>query len=309
MIEIKNLTKYYGRLAALVDLNLSIAPGTIFGFIGPNGAGKTTTMRILATLLAPNAGRASIDGIDVVRDGKKVRRMVGYMPDFIGVYDDLKVFEYLEFFAAAFDIPRQKRKAIVEGVLELTDLTVKRGSTVDSLSRGMGQRLQIARVLIHDPKVLILDEPASGLDPRARIEIRELLRELKRMGKTIMISSHILSELEEMCDQIGIVEHGRLVFSGTMDEIRTRMGISSKIRVKVAGDNQAKAVELLTALPQVATVHMLDDHIAVTFRDGQAGDGIIARTLVLAGLDVLSLVPEQLRLDDAFLQLTQGMVH
>jgi ABC-2 type transport system ATP-binding protein len=309
MIEIKNLTKYYGRLAALVDLNLSIAPGTIFGFIGPNGAGKTTTMRILATLLAPNAGRATIDGIDVVRDGKKVRRMVGYMPDFIGVYDDLKVFEYLEFFAAAFDIPRQKRKAIVEGVLELTDLTVKRGSTVDSLSRGMGQRLQIARVLIHDPKVLILDEPASGLDPRARIEIRELLRELKRMGKTIMISSHILSELEEMCDQIGIVEHGRLVFSGTMDEIRTRMGISSKIRVKVAGDNQAKAVELLTALPQVATVHMLDDHIAVTFRDGQAGDGIIARTLVLAGLDVLSLVPEQLRLDDAFLQLTQGMVH
>ena len=309
MIEIKNLTKHYGRLAALVDLNLSIAPGTIFGFIGPNGAGKTTTMRILATLLAPNAGKASIDGIDVVRDGKKVRRMVGYMPDFIGVYDDLKVFEYLEFFAAAFDIPRQKRKAIVDGVLELTDLTVKRGSTVDSLSRGMGQRLQIARVLIHDPKVLILDEPASGLDPRARIEIRELLRELKRMGKTIMISSHILSELEEMCDQIGIVEHGRLVFSGTMDEIRTRMGISSKIRVKVAGDNQAKAVELLTALPQVATVNMLDDHIAVTFRDGQVADGILARTLVQAGLDVLSLVPEQLRLDDAFLQLTQGMVH
>ena len=309
MIQIKNLTKYYGRLAALVDLNLSIAPGTIFGFIGPNGAGKTTTMRILATLLAPNAGRAAINGVDVVRDGKKVRRMVGYMPDFIGVYDDLKVFEYLEFFAAAFDIPRQKRKAIVDGVLELTDLTVKRTSTVDSLSRGMGQRLQIARVLIHDPKVLILDEPASGLDPRARIEIRELLRELKRMGKTIMISSHILSELEEMCDQIGIVEHGRLVFSGTMDEIRTRMGISSKIRVKVAGDNQAKAVELLTALPQVATVNMLDDHIAVTFHDGQAGDGIIARTLVQAGLDVLSLVPEQLRLDDAFLQLTQGMVH
>ncbi len=309
MIEIKNLTKYYGRLAALVDLNLSIAQGIIFGFIGPNGAGKTTTMRILATLLAPNAGRATIDGIDVVRDGKKVRRMVGYMPDFIGVYDDLKVFEYLEFFAAAFDTPRQKRKSIVDGVLELTDLTVKRTSTVDSLSRGMGQRLQIARVLIHDPKVLILDEPASGLDPRARIEIRELLRELKRMGKTIMISSHILSELEEMCDQVGIVEHGRLVFSGMMDEIRLRMGISSKIRVKVAGDNQARAVELLTALPQVATVNMLDDHIAVTFREGQAGDGIIARTLVQAGLDVLSLVPEQLRLDDAFLQLTQGMVH
>ncbi len=172
MIEIKNLTKYYGRLVALSDLSLSIAPGTIFGFIGPNGAGKTTTMRILATLLAPNAGRAYINDVDVVRDGKKVRRMVGYMPDFIGVYDDLKVFEYLEFFAAAFDIPRAKRKSVVDGVLELTDLTIKRASTVDSLSRGMGQRLQIARVLIHDPKVLILDEPASGLDPRARIEIR-----------------------------------------------------------------------------------------------------------------------------------------
>ena len=309
MIETRGLTKYYGSLAALSDLNLTINEGDIFGFIGPNGAGKTTTMRILATLLEPTRGQGFINKLDVCKHGRDVRKMVGYMPDFMGVYDDLKVYEYLEFFAAAFSIERAKRKGVVEGVMELTDLTVKRASPVDGLSRGMQQRLQLARVLIHDPKVLILDEPASGLDPRARIEIRELLVELKRMGKTIMISSHILSELEEMCDQIGIVEHGRLVFSGTMDEIRTRMGISSKIRVKVAGDNQPRAVELLTALPQVATVNMLDDHIAVTFREGQAGDGIIARTLVQAGLDVLSLVPEQLRLDDAFLQLTQGMVH
>jgi ABC-2 type transport system ATP-binding protein len=309
MIEINNLTKYYGRLTALIGLTLHIEGGSIFGFIGPNGAGKTTTMRILATLLGPDGGNAKINGLDVVREGKKVRRMVGYMPDFIGVYDDLKVFEYLEFFAAAFDIDRRKRKAIVDGVLELTDLTVKRTATVDSLSRGMGQRLQVARVLIHDPKVLILDEPASGLDPRARIEMRELLRELKRMGKTIMISSHILSELEEMCDQLGIIEHGKLVFGGTMDEIRSRMGISSKVRVRIAGDNHARAVELLTALPQVASVNLMDDHIAVTFREGQAGDGAIARTLVQANIDVLSLVPEQLRLDDAFLQLTQGLVH
>ena len=309
MIQTQGLTKYYGRLAALVDLNLHISPGTIFGFIGPNGAGKTTTMRILATLLEPSAGRAFINGIDVVRDGRKVRRMVGYMPDFIGVYDDLKVFEYLEFFAAAFDIERSKRKAIIDGVLELTDLTSKRATTVDSLSRGMGQRLQIARVLIHDPKVLVLDEPASGLDPRARIEIRELLRELRRMGKTIMISSHILSELEEMCDQVGIVEHGRLVFSGTMDEIRAKMGISSKMRVKIAGDHHARAVELLRALPEVASVNMMDDHIAVTFRDAAVSDGVIARTLVMSGIDVLSLIPEQFRLDDAFLHLTQGIVH
>ena len=308
MIETKNLTKNYGNLTAVDDLNLTIQAGDIFGFIGPNGAGKTTTMRILVTLLEPTRGHAFIDGLNVRKQGKKVRRRVGYMPDFMGVYDDLKVFEYLEFFAAAFGIERKKRKAIVDGVLELTDLESKRAATVDSLSRGMQQRLGLARVLIHDPKVLILDEPASGLDPRARIEIRELLRELKRMGKTIMISSHILSELEEICDHVGIIEHGRLVFSGTIDEIRPRLGIHSKVRVRVA-DRQEKAVELLSALPQVHQVQALGDDIAVSFNEGQDGDGIIARTLVKADLDVLSIQPERLKLDDAFLQLTKGIVH
>jgi len=308
MIETKNLTKNYGNLTAVDDLNLTIQDGDIFGFIGPNGAGKTTTMRILVTLLEPTRGKAIINGLDVRKNGKKVRKMVGYMPDFMGVYDDLKVFEYLEFFAAAFGIERKKRKSIVEGVLELTDLQSKARATVDSLSRGMQQRLGLARVLIHDPKVLILDEPASGLDPRARIEIRELLRELKRMGKTIMISSHILSELEEICDHIGIIEHGRLVFSGTLEEILPRLGIQSKVRVKVA-DNQDKAVELLSALPQVRQVQALGDYIAVTFRDDRNGDGIIARTLVNADLDIISIQPEKLKLDDAFLQLTKGIVH
>jgi ABC-2 type transport system ATP-binding protein len=223
MIETKNLTKNYGNLTAVDDLNLAIKDGDIFGFIGPNGAGKTTTMRILVTLLEPTRGSAFINGLDVRKDGKKVRRLVGYMPDFMGVYDDLKVFEYLEFFAAAFGIERKKRKSIVEGVLELTDLESKKSATVDSLSRGMQQRLGLARVLIHDPKVLILDEPASGLDPRARIEIRGLLRELKRMGKTIMISSHILSELEEICDHVGIIEHGRLVFIARYRHSVTRL--------------------------------------------------------------------------------------
>jgi len=309
MIDTQGLTKYYGKLAALVNLTLHIEPGTIFGFIGPNGAGKTTTMRVLATLLEPSSGRAFIDGIDVSRNGKVVRRLVGYMPDFIGVYDDLKVFEYLEFFAAAFDIPRAERKATIEGVLELTDLTSKRSAAVDSLSRGMSQRLQIARVLIHDPKVLILDEPASGLDPRARIEIRELLRELRRMGKTIMISSHILSELEEMCDQVGILEHGHLVFSGTMEQIRAKMGLSSKVRVRVGTGQAGRAMEALQSLPQLDSVKEMGDHIAVTLKAGHSAEGLIARTLVGANLDVLSLVPEQLRLDDAFLQLTQGIVH
>lgn len=308
MIETRNLTKVYGNLTAVADLNLKIEEGDIFGFIGPNGAGKTTTMRILVTLLEPTRGTAFINGLDVRKNGKKVRRQVGYMPDFMGVYDDLKVFEYLEFFAAAFSIERKKRKSIVEGVLELTDLQAKRSATVDSLSRGMQQRLGLARVLIHDPKVLILDEPASGLDPRARIEIRELLRELKRMGKTIMISSHILSELEEICDHVGIIEHGRMVFSGTLEEIRPRLGIKSKVRVKVA-KNQDKAVELLSALPQVRQVRVIDDYISVTFREGKDSDGIIARTLVKGDLDIIFLQPEQLKLDDAFLQLTKGIVH
>jgi len=308
MIETKNLTKNYGNLTAVDNLNLTIQDGDIFGFIGPNGAGKTTTMRILVTLLEPFGGSAFINGLDVRKDGKKVRRLVGYMPDFMGVYDDLKVFEYLEFFAAAFGIERKKRKSIVEGVLELTDLESKKSATVDSLSRGMQQRLGLARVLIHDPKVLILDEPASGLDPRARIEIRELLRELKRMGKTIMISSHILSELEEICDHVGIIEHGQLVFSGTLEEIRPRLGIESKVRVRVA-DRQDKAVELLSALPQVHQVQVLGDEIAVTFHKGKDANGIVARTLVLADLNIISLQPERLKLDDAFLQLTKGMVH
>ncbi|MCL5279000.1 MAG: ABC transporter ATP-binding protein [Planctomycetes bacterium] len=322
MIEIKKLTKTFGSLVAVDHLDLFIGAGDIFGFIGPNGAGKTTTMRILVTLLEPTYGAAFIDGLDVGKKGKEVRRRVGYMPDFMGVYDDLKVFEYLEFFAAAFGIEYAKRKAIVDGVLELTDLVSKQDALVDSLSRGMQQRLGLARVLIHDPKVLILDEPASGLDPRARIEMRELLRELKRMGKTIMISSHILSELEEICDRIGIIEHGKLVFSGTLEEIRPRLGLQSKVRVKVLGEG-IRAMELLSVLPQIQSVEVMASQpsssglsgegpgstLLVTFKEGQMADGLIARTLVNGGVDLLSLQPEQLKLDDAFLQLTKGIVH
>ncbi len=308
MIETKILTKHYGNLTAVAQLDLSIEAGNIFGFIGPNGAGKTTTMRILATLLEPSGGSAFIDGLDVRKKGKQVRRLVGYMPDFMGVYDDLKVFEYLEFFAAAFGIERKKRKAIVDGVLELTDLQSKQAFSVDSLSRGMQQRLGLARVLIHDPKVLILDEPASGLDPRARIEIRELLRELKKMGKTIMISSHILSELEEICDHVGIIENGQLVFSGTLDEIRRRLGVHNKVRGRIA-ENHDRAIELLCALPQIDDVKRIGEEISVIFKEGQSGDGLIARTLVHGGVEIIALVPERVKLDEAFLQLTKGIVH
>jgi len=308
MIETKKLCKNFGGLVAVDSLDLHIDAGDIFGFIGPNGAGKTTTMRILVTLLEPTKGEAFIDGLNVAKQGKDVRRRVGYMPDFMGVYDDLKVFEYLEFFAAAFGIEYRKRESIVDGVLELTDLVSKRSAPVDSLSRGMQQRLGLARVLIHDPKVLILDEPASGLDPRARIEIRELLRELKRMGKTIMISSHILSELEEICDRVGIIEHGQFVFSGSLEEIRPRLGIQSKMRVKVLG-SESRAVELLTPLPQIQQVEVVGDYLSVTFREGAASDGLIARTLVNGGVDLVYLQPEQLKLDEAFLKLTKGIVH
>jgi ABC-2 type transport system ATP-binding protein len=308
MIETKKLCKSFGDLVAVDNLDLHIDAGDIFGFIGPNGAGKTTTMRVLVTLLEPTSGEAFIDGLNVRKQGKDVRRRVGYMPDFMGVYDDLKVFEYLEFFAAAFGIEYSKRESIVDGVLELTDLVSKRDAAVDSLSRGMQQRLGLARVLIHDPKVLILDEPASGLDPRARIEIRELLRELKRMGKTIMISSHILSELEEICDRIGIIERGQFVFSGSLEEIRPRLGIQSKVRVKVVGD-ESKAIELLTALPQIQQVENVGDYLSVTFREGAVTDGLIARTLVHGGVDLVYLQPEQLKLDEAFLKLTKGIVH
>jgi len=309
MIETINLTKCYGNLQALVDLNLKIGPGDIYGFIGPNGAGKTTTMRILATLLEPTRGRAFVDGKNVLTQGKEVRRAVGYMPDFMGVYDDLKVFEYLEFFAAAFDIPSKQRKSIVEGVLELTDLEGKKSAAVDSLSRGMQQRLGLARVLIHDPKVLILDEPASGLDPRARIEIRELLRELKKMGKTIMISSHILSELEEICDYVGIIEHGQLVFSGTLEEIWKKLGTHSKVRVMVIPEHKEKAIELLNAVPEIEQVTEQKSYLLVNFSDGQIAGNVVAKTLVRGNVDIISIEPERLKLDDAFLQLTKGMVH
>ncbi len=309
MIRTEGLTKYYGSLGALVELNLHIKAGEIFGFIGPNGAGKTTTMRILATLLPPTRGRAFIDGMDVRRQGARVRARVGYMPDFMGVYDDLKVQEYLEFFAAAFGIARARRRALVDGVLELTDLEGKRAAMVDSLSRGMQQRLQLARVLIHDPKVLILDEPASGLDPRARIEIRELLRELRSMGKTIMISSHILSELAEICDHVGIIEQGRLVFSGTMEEIRQLMGAHRRLRLRVPEEEAERALTLLAALPQIENAEKKPDHLAVSFMDGQADNGLIARTLVGGGVNLLELVGEAVRLEDAFLKLTKGIVH
>src|SRR6266849_230112 len=234
VIQIRHLRKEYKDLVAVKDLNLELEQGDIFGFIGPNGAGKTTTIKMLATLLIPTAGTALVNGIDVVRHPEQIRSIVGYMPDFFGVYDDIKVWEYLDFFAAAYRVPKNKRPQIIDDVLTLTDLNVKKDSYVESLSRGMKQRLCLAKTLVHDPKVMLLDEPASGLDPRARIEIRELLKELKSMGKTIIISSHILPELADFCNKIGIIEQGELVVSGEVQAIMQQVSGARVYEWKVA---------------------------------------------------------------------------
>src|SRR6266487_4649122 len=234
MVDIQHLRKDYRNLTAVKNLSLELEQGDIFGFIGPNGAGKTTTIKMLATLLIPTAGTASVNGIDVVKHPEQIRSIVGYMPDFFGVYDDIKVWEYLDFFAAAYRIPRDRRPQIIDDVLELTDLSVKKDAYVEELSRGMKQRLCLAKTLIHDPKVLLLDEPASGLDPRARIEIKELLKELKAMGKTIIISSHILPELADFCNKIGIIEQGEMIVSGDVNEIMRQVTGGKMLELRVA---------------------------------------------------------------------------
>ncbi len=303
----RGLTKTYGTLTALDRLTLELDPGDVFGFIGPNGAGKSTTMRILAGLLNPTAGRAFVLGKDVTINGDFIRRNVGYMPDTFGVYDDLKVCEYLEFFAAAYGLPRSQRHKVVHDVLELTDLVYKRDALVDSLSRGMQQRLGLARVLVHDPPVLLLDESASGLDPRARIEIRELLRELQRLGKTILVSSHILSELGEFCNKLGIIERGRLVIAGTVEDLMAKARAHPVISVRVAND-QNRAMAALKTDPRIRDVELLDDELRVSLHDASMHHHFIAECLIAAGLQIDSMAPHRMKLEDVFLRLTKGMV-
>jgi ABC-2 type transport system ATP-binding protein len=301
----RNVTVRYGALTALDDLTLELPAGEVFGYIGPNGAGKSTTMKVLACLLRPSSGVAMVDGHDVRTGGDHIRRVVGYMPDFLGVYDDLTVDEYLQFFAGAFGIARKKRKAIVDGVLELTDLGFKRDAKVDSLSRGMQQRLGVARVLIHDPKVLLLDEPASGLDPRARIEMRGLLRELREMGKTIIVSSHILSELHEICTSIGIIERGKLLFSGTLEEafVDAEAGERIEIRLEAASDSALTAIEMDD---RVARVRAENGTITVDLAPGEHGHHFLIEAVVRSGGRIVAFEPRQRKLEDVFLRITQG---
>lgn len=312
MIETVNLTKRYGDLVALDSLNLAVNEGDCFGFIGPNGAGKTTTIKILATLLKPSSGQAMVAGHTVGFENRKIRPLIGYVPDFLGAYEDMVVYEYLEFFAACYGIHGLERKQVVGEVLELTDLTYKSSAEVNALSRGMQQRLSVARVLLHDPRVLLMDEPASGLDPRARIEIRELLKELKRMGKTIVISSHILSELAELCNVVGIIERGRLVFSGPVRDLMRRAGTGMAVLVRVA-DRHDEAAALLGRTPGVAQAVIGQGDqgpvITLALEDSAAIDpSDIPSRLINAGFRVHHFAEEPMNLETAFMRLTKGLV-
>ena len=285
-VQTVGLTKRYGDLFAVRDLNLDVPKGSVYGLIGPNGAGKSTTFLILAALLAPSAGVVQILGADPVTQPAEVRRNIGYMPDVMGVYDNLRVGEYLEFFASCYRIPRSEWSTLVSGLLELVDLGVKRDAMVDSLSRGMKQRLSLARALVHDPQLLILDEPASGLDPRARVELRRLLVDLRTMGKTIIISSHILAELEEMCSHIGVLEAGRLVASGEPRTILANLHTGRSIRVRLA-DGEVRTYKVSSDEEQVE---------------------LLQRLIVAEGVPVLEFVEESGGLEALFLQVTQGVV-
>src|SRR5256885_10493635 len=267
MIKTVNLTKRYGTLVALSNLNLEINEGDCFGFIGPNGAGKTTTIKILGTLLQPTWGEARVCDSGVGYGSRKIRPLIGYVPDYFGAYEDMVVQEYLEFFAAAYNINGPARTKIVNDVLELTDLGYKRDSLVDGLSRGMKQRLSIARVLVHDPKLLLLDEPAGNLDPRARIEIRQLLKELRGMGKTIVISSHILPELQDLCNTVGIIERGEPIYSGPWTDIVKKAKAGTVLHVGVA-DNQAGAAAILSQDPNIENVAASNGFLEVSLKQG-----------------------------------------
>jgi ABC-2 type transport system ATP-binding protein len=306
MLELRDLTKKYGELFAIHSINLKLEQGDVFGFIGPNGAGKTTTMRILATLLNPTWGEAYVGGYSIYTKPKEIRRIVGYMPDFFGVYDDIKVIEYLEFFAAAYRIRGPKRRQVCESVLELVELGYKREALVTSLSRGMTQRLGLARVLLHDPQVLLLDEPASGLDPRARIEIRRLLKELRAMGKTIMVSSHILPELADVCNKIGIIERGELIVNDSVVEVLKKVRGQTKLDIAVAGD-QAAAAKLLQQSPLVNDVKVDSAFLTVTLVNGEHDYSELATALIQAGHKLTLFREHEIDLETAFMALTKGI--
>lgn len=313
-IEIKNLTKTYGAHLAVDNLNLSIPQGEIFGFVGPNGAGKTTTLRMTMGLLQPTQGLIQVMGKDISRDNQPFRQLMGYMPDFFGTYPDLKVWEYLDFFGACYRIDEQKRPALIAGLLELVDLAHRKEDLVDQLSTGLKQRLSLARALIHEPQVLVLDEPAAGLDPRARVEIRALLKELQTMGKTIFFSTHILSDVAEICTSIGVIEAGKLVATGNLDDLQIQYLSQRKILLTVLGDPHA-ASQILEGLPQISDINIVSQgsiearqRLSFEFQGDDSQLSEVLHSLVNSGVSVLHFSEDNGDLEDLFLKVTQGLV-
>jgi ABC-2 type transport system ATP-binding protein len=314
IIETKALVKKFGKFTAVNGLSLQVPTGSIYGFVGPNGAGKTTTMRILTTLTRPTSGEAFVAGRPVMSDPRAVRRAIGYMPDEFGVYDDMRVWEYLDFFAACYDIPEGERKKLIDDLLELVDLTHRRDDMVDKLSRGMKQRLSLARTLAHDPAVLILDEPASGLDPRARVEIRELLVELSKMGKTIFFSTHILADVSEICTHIGIVEAGQMIAQGSMAQMRAQLQPHREITVTVKdADAAAQIMALVGGLPDVIGVTTLEPkdgrhRVRIDFTGDDDGVAALNQRIAQAGIAALGFTEETKDLEAMFMRVTKGIV-
>jgi ABC-2 type transport system ATP-binding protein len=321
VIETRDLTKKYDELFAVKSLSIKLDKGDVFGFIGPNGAGKTTTMRMLATLLNPTWGEAYVCGYSIYTKPKEIRRLIGFMPDFFGVYDDMKVIEYLEFFAAAYRINGASRTKVCDDVLELVGLGYKRDALATSLSRGMNQRLGLARVLLHDPQVLLLDEPASGLDPRVRIEIRRVIRQLGQMGKTVMVSSHILPELADMCNKIGIIERGELLVNESVDDLIKKVRRQIVLRIAVAGSQEAaaKLIEQYGGVDRVemakgaansgaaASAASTNGEMVVTLKEGVSDYSDLATQLVAAGHKLKLFKEDELNLEGAFMALTKGI--
>ncbi|TWT04793.1 ABC transporter ATP-binding protein [Planomicrobium sp. CPCC 101079] len=307
MIETVGLTKKYGSFYALKDLNLTVEDGTVFGFVGANGAGKSTTFSILATLLQPTAGDAFVNGLSVIKHPHEVRKQIGYMPDFFGVYDQLKADEYLDFYGASYGLKPKEREVLIPKLLELVNLEHKRYEYVDLLSRGMKQRLCLARALIHDPKILILDEPASGLDPRARVEMRDILKELKAMGKTILISSHILPELAEMCDSIGVIDSGELIATGSVADIQAQLQSEKVMRVKIAGPAK-EAMLFFENDPYVSKIVEIPEKKLIQFlyRGTEEDQLILLQKAVARQLPILSFAEEETDLEDVFMAITKG---
>jgi ABC-2 type transport system ATP-binding protein len=314
IIETKELVKKFGKFTAVNGLSLEVPVGSIYGFVGPNGAGKTTTMRMLTTLTRPTAGEAWVAGHSVTDEPRAVRRAIGYMPDEFGVYDDMRVWEYLDFFAACYDIPEIERKRLIEDLLELVDLTHRRDDMVDKLSRGMKQRLSLARTLAHDPAVLILDEPASGLDPRARVEIRELLVELSKMGKTIFFSTHILADVSEICTHIGIIEEGQMIAQGSMDEMRAQLQPHREITVTVKDAEAAATVKsIATPIDGVINVAELEPkggryRVRIDYTGDDDGVVALNQALSAANIAVLGFAEETKDLEAMFMRVTKGIV-